>query len=75
MSAFSQRNIGLRWRLALLVLMVPMAVAGAVLIFQDYQSRRDAIITQVNLKSSEINAQLEDLVHTVQGASGTFATA
>ena len=75
MRAFFQRNIGLRWRLALLVLMVPMAVAGAVLIWQDYQSRRDAIITQVNLKSSEINAQLEDLVHTFQGASGTFAEA
>ena len=73
MRTFFQRNIGLRLRLALLVLTVPMVVAGGVLIWQDYQSRRDAIITQANLKSSEINVQLEDLVHTVQGASATFA--
>ena len=73
MRTFFQKNIGIRWRLGLVVLTIPMAVAGAVLIWQDYQSRRDAIITQVNLKSSEINAQLEDVVHTVQGTSGTFA--
>ena len=75
MSKFFRRHTGLRWRLVLLVLTVPMAVAGAVLIWQDYQARHDAMITQVSLKSSEVNAQLEDFVHTVQGASGVMAEA
>ena len=75
MSSFFRRHTGLRWRLVLLALTVPMAVAGAVLIWQDYQARRDAITTQVSLKSSEVNAQLEDFVHTVQGASGVLAEA
>ncbi len=64
---------GAALRLALLALTVPIVVASAVFIWQDHNARRDAIITQVNLKSAQINAQLEDFVHKVDGATGVFA--
>lgn len=75
MARFFESHSGARWRLVLLGLMVPLVVASVVSIWQDYQSRREAIITQVGLKSAQVNAQLEDFVHTVRGASGTFAVA
>ena len=62
-----------RWRLILLALALPLVIVSTVFIWQDYQSRRDAITTQVSLKSAQVNAQLEDFVHTVRGVSGLFA--
>ena len=50
-----------------------MVVVSAAFIWLDYQSRRDAITTQVQLQSAQVNAQLEDFVHTVRGVSGEFA--
>ncbi len=64
---------GAALRLALLALTVPIVLASAVFIWQDHNARRDAIITQVNLKSAQVNAQLEDFVHKVDGATGVFA--
>ena len=64
---------GVRWRAILLALTVPLVASGAIFIWQDYQARRDAIVTQVRLKSAEVNAQLEDFVHTTRGASHVYA--
>ena len=63
----------MRWRLTLLALVLPLVAVSAIFIWQDYQSRRDAITTEVRLKSDLVNAQLQDFVHTVRGASGVFA--
>ena len=68
MARFLEAHLAARWRLTLLVLVLPLVVVGAVFVWQDYQSRRDAITTQVSLKSAQVNAQLEDFVHTVRGA-------
>jgi signal transduction histidine kinase len=73
MARFLEGHPSARWRLTLLALVLPLVVVSAVFIWQDYQSRRDAITTQVRLKSALVNAQLEDFVHTVRGASGVFA--
>ena len=68
-----RRKVSVRLRLSLFALTVPLALAGLLLIWQDYDARRDAIITQVELKSAQINAQLEDFVHRIDGATGVFA--
>jgi len=73
MARFLEGHPAVRWRLTLLALVLPLVVVSAVFIWQDYQSRRDAITTQVRLKSALVNAQLEDFVHTVRGAGGVFA--
>ena len=52
---------------------MPLVAAGAIFIWQDYQARREAIVTQVRLKSAEVNAQLEDFVQTTRGASHVYA--
>ena len=56
-----------------MALALPLVIVSSIFIWQDYQSRRDAITTQVSLKSAQVKAQLEDFVHTVQGVSGVFA--
>ena len=63
----------IRWRLILLALALPLVIVSSIFIWQDYQSRRDAITTEVRLKSAQVNAQLEDFVHTVRGVTGLFA--
>jgi len=73
MAKFFEAHPGARWRLILLTLILPLVVVSAVFIWQDYQSRRDATTTEVRLKSAQVNAQLNDFVHTVRGASGVFA--
>ena len=72
MLRFFERHPGTRWRLILFGLTIPLAIAGAVFIWQDHQARRDAIITQVSLKSAQVCAQLDDFVHTVRAASEVF---
>ena len=73
MMKFLEGHPGLRWRLALGMLTIPLVIAGAIFVWQDHQARKDAIVTQVSLKSAEVNAQLEVFVYTVRGASGVFA--
>lgn len=73
MQRFFASYPGTSWRLVLFALTVPMVVVSAAFIWLDYQSRRDAITTQVQLQSAQVNAQLEDFVHTVRGVSGQFA--
>ena len=68
------RYPGTSWRLVLFALTIPLVVVSAVFIWQDYQSRRDAITTQVQLQAAQVNAQLEDFVHTVESVSGQFST-
>ena len=68
------RYPGTSWRLVLFALTIPLVVVSAVFIWQDYQSRRDGITTQVQLQAVQVNAQLEDFVHTVEGVSGQFST-
>ena len=70
---FFEHHLGARLRLALFALAIPLAVTGAVLIWQDYNARHDAIITQVNLKSAQVNAQLEDFVHRADAATAVKA--
>ena len=72
MAKFFEGHPGARWRLILLTMVLPLVVISAVFIWQDYQSRRDATTTEVRLKSAQVNAQLNDFVHTVRGASGVF---
>ena len=67
------RKVCFGLRLALFALTVPLALAALLLIWQDYNARRDAIITQVELKSAQINAQLEDFVHRIDAATGVYA--
>lgn len=67
------RKVCIGLRLALFALTVPLALAALLLIWQDYNARHDAIITQVELKSAQINAQLEDFVHRIDAATGVFA--
>ena len=74
MASFLEGHSAIKWRLILLVLALPLVIVSLIFIWQDYQSRRDAITTQVSLKSAQVNAQLEDFVHTVKGVSGLFAT-
>ena len=74
MQRIFERYPGTSWRLALFALTIPLVVVSAVFIWQDYQSRRDAITTQVMLQAVQVNGQLEDFVHTVEGVSGQFAS-
>ncbi len=62
-----------RWRLTALAVLVPLAIVAALLIVQDYQARRASTITNLELKSAQINAQLEDFVNTTEGVTGLFA--
>ena len=68
------RRVCVGLRVALFALTLPLAFAALMLIWQDYNARRDAIITQVELKSAQVNAQLEDFVHRIDAATGVFAT-
>jgi hypothetical protein len=68
------RKVCFGLRLALFALTVPLALAAVMLIWQDHNSRRDAIITQVELKSAQVNAQLEDFVHRIDAATAVFAS-
>lgn len=54
-----------QWRLMALAVLVPIAAVAVFLIWQDYQARRAATLTNLELKSAQINAQLEDFVNTV----------
>jgi signal transduction histidine kinase len=67
------RKVCFGLRLALLALTFPLAIAALMLIWQDHNSRREAVITQVEIKSAQINAQLEDFVHRVDAATSVFA--
>ncbi len=71
--SYGRRPDGARWRLLLLGLTLPLVASSAVFIWQDYQARRDSIIDQVRLQSAQVNAQLEDFVHTSQGAAHIFS--
>ena len=68
------RKVCFGLRLALFALTVPLAFAAIMLIWQNHNSRREAIITQVELKSAQINAQLEDFVHRIGAATAVFAS-
>jgi len=73
MASILEGHSAIKWRLILVTLALPLVIVSSIFIWQDYQSRRDAITTQVRLKSAQVNAQLEDFVHTVRGVSGLFA--
>lgn len=62
-----------RWRLTAVVVLVPLAVVAALLIWQDYHARREATVVKLELRSARINAQLEDFVRTTEGVAGLFA--
>jgi len=68
------RKVCIGLRLALFALTVPLALAAVMLIWQDHNSRRDAIITQVELKSAQVNAQLEDFLHRIDSSTAVFAS-
>ncbi len=54
-----------QWRLMALAVLVPIAAVAVFLIWQDYQARRAATLTNLELKPAQINAQLEEFVNTV----------
>ncbi|MCH7906022.1 MAG: hypothetical protein IIB26_01195 [Chloroflexi bacterium] len=66
-------NIAL-WRMAAFAVLIPIAMVAVFLIWQDYEARRSATITNLGLKSAQINAQLEDFVNTADAATGALAT-
>ncbi|MBT3942640.1 MAG: PAS domain-containing protein [Chloroflexi bacterium] len=63
-----------QWRLVALAVLLPIAAVAVLLIWQDYQARRSSIITNLELKSAQINAQLEDFVNTSEASTGSLAT-
>lgn len=65
--------VGMRWRLTLLGLIAPLLIAGAISIWLDYEGRREATLIEVELRSEQVTRQLEDLIHKVHGATGSFA--
>jgi len=69
MLQFFERNPGIKWRIILLGLSMPLMIVAGVFIWLDYESRRDAIITEVRLQSEAVNDQLETFVKTVREAS------
>ena len=74
MDVFRQHS-AFRLRALLLALAIPLIAAGAVFVWQDFHARRDATIAQVRLQSAQVNAQLEDFVHTVQAAAEVYTRA
>jgi len=65
----------LRWRLTALSVLVPLVAVAMFLIWQDYQSRRDQMMANLELKSAQINAQLEDFVNSTESVARVFADA
>lgn len=65
----------LRWRLTALSVLVPLVAVAAFLIWQDYQSRREQMMANLELKSAQINAQLEDFVNSTESVAQVFAEA
>ena len=63
-----------QWRLMALSVLVPIAAVAVFLIWQDYQARRTATLTNLELKSAQINAQLEDFVNTAEASTSALAT-
>jgi len=58
-----------KWRLTAIGVLIPLAVVAVALIWQDYESRRSAIQTQLELQSAQVNAQLESFVGKTEGIS------
>lgn len=63
-----------QWRLTALAVLLPIAAVAVLLVWQDYRARRSSIITNLELKSVQINAQLEDFVNTAEASTGSLAT-
>lgn len=61
-----------RWRLTSLAVLVPLALVAVFLIWQDYQSRRAHVLTNIELKSAQVTAQLEDFVNTTEVLASLF---
>jgi signal transduction histidine kinase len=57
-----------------LAVLVPIAAVAVFLIWQDYQARRTAMLTNLELKSAQINAQLEDFVNPAEASTSALAT-
>ena len=62
-----------RWRIAAIGILIPLAAIASLVIWQDYEARREATITNLELKSAQINAQLEDFIHTTEAVSKQLA--
>jgi two-component system, cell cycle sensor histidine kinase and response regulator CckA len=58
---------GIRWRVVLLALLIPLVGASGWFIWQDYHVRHEAIVTEVWQESALVNAELEKFVNTVKG--------
>lgn len=52
----------LRWRLVALGVLVPLVAIAAVLIWEDYRVRRDYLVSLLEIRSQQVNQQLEDFV-------------
>lgn len=66
-------HTGIRWRVTLLALLIPLVLASGWFIWQDYHVRHEAIVTEVCQKSELVNAELEKFVTTVRGIAGLYA--
>ena len=65
----------LRWRLTALTVLIPLVAVAAFLIWQDYQSRREQMMVNLELKSAQVNAQLEGFVSSTESVARVFADA
>ena len=71
MSKFGQAT---KWRLTAIGVLIPLAVVALALIWQDYNSRREATLIQLELQSAQINEQLESFVGKTEGISQQIAS-
>jgi hypothetical protein len=67
------RHPGIRWRAILLALLIPLVCASGLFIWEGYQVRRDAIITEARYKSALVNADLEKFVGSARSVIEAYA--
>ena len=73
MLQFFERNPGIKWRFILLGLSMPLMLVAGTFIWLDYDSRQNAMITEVRLQSEAVNDQLETFVQNIREASAVVA--
>ncbi len=64
---------GVRWRVVLLSLLIPLLCANAVFIWQDYHWRRQAIVAEHYRQSVQISDEVEDFLQALEGVTQDFA--
>ena len=63
-----------KWRLTAIGVLIPLAIVAVALIWQDYQSRREATLIQLELQSAQVNTQLESFITKTEEISAQVAS-